>query len=626
MCEEAQSGPDLSPRRAPLRLGAWVDAVRSMSLGQIAARIGRRSRQRFIYPWAAETLYPQPAHLSEFPKPGWWSAFGEEHAEGPGELAEPAEIIGRADDFAEGRFTFLNLSSEPMSVSALWDDPPQSNRLWHETLHYGEWALVLARAFAATCDEKYRRALTELIQSWLDANSVGRMPAWSPYTIARRLVYWTRLAFVLGADTEWSRFFRERVEPSLRRQASFLADNLEHDVPNNHLLADYRALAWVGLSFPHWPEAEQLRRRGLGGLWREMRRQVLPDGVHFERSISYHTQVFSDLLETWHLARTAGAEVPEDIQPTLVKMLEFLIATRAPDGTWPMVNDSVPGYPSNPTDLIEAGAGLLGGHHPKPLPHVFRDAGYVVLRDDSDGCLFFDAGPMGPVEVPGHGHADALSFVLHGGGRPLIVDPGVFTYEDDVWRDHFRSTGVHNTISVDGLDQCDFWGAFRVAHQPRVHLVEWSDDHAIGAHDGYARLARPVTHRRTVKHLNRANWEIQDRLEGRGEHDFTLTLQFAPGAKAEAHDKGCMVRWGDGLQLSVALPSCPSGALARVQSGWVSSDWNIKERAHRFHLSWRDSLPSNVRLNLELILGRALRVQPKISSLFLASRRPSGKA
>jgi len=43
----------------------------------------------------------------------------------------------------------------------------------------------------------------------------------------RRLVSWTKLAFVLEGDGEWSGFFRERLEPSLRRQASFLAGNLE---------------------------------------------------------------------------------------------------------------------------------------------------------------------------------------------------------------------------------------------------------------------------------------------------------------------------------------------------------------------------------------------------------------
>jgi hypothetical protein len=207
---------------------------------------------------------------------------------------------------------------------------------------------------------------------------------------------------------------------------------------------------------------------------------------------------------------------------------------------------------------------------------------------------------MGPREIPGHGHADALSFVLYGGGRPLIVDPGVYTYEEGSWRDYFRSTGVHNTISVDGQDQCVFWGAFRVAHPYGARLVEWSDNHLTGAHDGYGRLARPVHHRRTLSLRGEGDWEVLDLLEGSGEHDFALTLQFAPGAKVDVHDKGCMVRWGDETRLSVTVLSGPPDARSGLQSGWVSSGWNLKEEVERYGLNWRAELPTNVRLKLEL--------------------------
>ena len=40
-------------------------------------------------------------------------------------------------------------------------------------------------------------------------------------------------------------------------------------------------------------------------------------------------------------------------------MLQFLADTQAPDGTWPMVNDSVPGYPMDPRSVLLAGAVLL---------------------------------------------------------------------------------------------------------------------------------------------------------------------------------------------------------------------------------------------------------------------------
>jgi len=92
-------------------------------------------------------------------------------------------------------------------------------------------------------------------------------------------------------------FWRSRLAPSLWQQTQVLRANLERDLVNNHLMANYRALAWMGLLFKGWSEAGPWRDIGLTGLWEQMRLQVLSDGVHDERSISYHTLVLQDLLE-----------------------------------------------------------------------------------------------------------------------------------------------------------------------------------------------------------------------------------------------------------------------------------------------------------------------------------------
>jgi hypothetical protein len=39
-----------------------------------------------------------------------------------------------------------------------------------------------------------------------------------------------------------------------------------------------------------------------------------------------------------------------------------------------------------------------------------------------------DAAPLGFLSIAAHGHADALSFILHVDGSPILVDPGMFTY------------------------------------------------------------------------------------------------------------------------------------------------------------------------------------------------------
>ena len=315
-----------------------------------------------------------------------------------------------------------------------------------------------------------------------------------------------------------------------------------------------------------------------------------------------------------------------------------------------MVNDSVPGYPMDPRSVLLAGgvlfqnreflrrgkggdpgyaawfngslsrgslslasisddriwvnAGLndlgLNDSGPNDTMTVFKDAGYAVLQDKNQSYLFFDAGPMGPKHIQGHGHADALSFVLYGRGRPLIVDPGVFSYHNKFWRDHFRNTMAHNTVAIDNQDQCVFWGPFRVAYPPKVRLLESSDNHVVGEHEGYTRLSKPVIHRRRIERRTTNEWEILDQFEGRGEHEFALNLQFAPGANAQVSGVNGEARWPDGTSLQVICATPPEKALACIEPGWVSPGWNLKEEAPKYVLHWRSKVPTETRVILKI--------------------------
>jgi hypothetical protein len=224
-----------------------------------------------------------------------------------------------------------------------------------------------------------------------------------------------------------------------------------------------------------------------------------------------------------------------------------------------------------------------------------------VLRDDSDGYLFFDAGAMGPAEVPGHGHADALSFVLHGGGRPLIVDPGVFTYEAGSCRDHFRSTRAHNTVTVAGEDQCYFLGPFRVARIPCVRLLETSDCSVLGEIDGYGHSIRNVSHRRRISRVGRGRWDVEDTLEGEGVHHGELTFQASPGARCETREPVAELSWDGGPTLVIRCLNGGGTGRVSIEEGWVSTGWNSKVRAPRVVFSWKQSMPTRICSALEVV-------------------------
>ena len=52
-------------------------------------------------------------------------------------------------------------------------------------------------------------------------------------------------------------------------------------------------------------------------------------------------------------------------------------------------------------------------------------------------------------------------------GQRVVVDTGVSEYEPGEQRHYARSTKAHNTVSVDGGEQSEIWGAFRVARRAK---------------------------------------------------------------------------------------------------------------------------------------------------------------
>lgn len=153
------------------------------------------------------------------------------------------------------------------------------------------------------------------------------------------------------------------------------------------------------------------------------------------------------------------------------------------------------------------------------------------MRDDARGDhLIADFGRVCPDYLPAHAHADLFSFELTIGGQPVIVDSGVFEYTAGQWRDWFRSTAAHNTVEIDGRDQSEMWGSFRVGRRARPFDVQWTETAAItaitGTHDGYA----PLLHTRWIIHLPEPRlWFIIDRVTGPAGHTARSHIHLSDG-------------------------------------------------------------------------------------------------
>lgn len=428
--------------------------------------------------------------------------------------------------------TFLNERQEfalPVEWNRFSGDP--ARQLWMMNLHYMEYLPALP-------DELFQAVIRDWIAAHVRLKPGYWADSWNSYTLSIRIVVWMQ---------EIARR-RDRLDPdflalaarSIASQVGFLVRNLETDIGGNHLIKNIKALAWASAFFAS-DVAKEWRSLAIAMLRRELPVQILRDGVHYERSPSYHAQVFADLIDT----RVAlGNAAPAVLIDALDRMAQAVVDLTHPDGGPALFNDAGLTMALAPADCLTAFA-TAGGVVPLPRSIIrFPDAGYFGVRSP-DYYLIGDAGRIGPDELPAHSHGDIGSFELSVAGHRMIVDQGVFQYVVGELRDRSRSAANHNVLHIAGRDQAEFFGAFRCGRRPAVEgeaLPGEADGMLMirSAHDGYGiRVEREIRtdHRRIT---------ITDTLGGDGARTAaSATLLLHPNVVASPGSDGVLLAVGD---------------------------------------------------------------------------------
>jgi len=552
-------------QRSVVRVWRFARTIRHLRMAQMAQRIRIRAQLQVLAqlgPVAEPCLRPRRHRTL-----GWPTHFAALDARCP-----PA--AGTAEDIATGTFCFLRQSRS-------LGDPPDwaqrgAERLWRFHLNYLEWAWL----FAEHPNRRWARSnFARLWQSWKAASALGVGDAWSPYVASLRAwalcgVYESLIA---GSEIEQS------CTTELTLLCKFLRYHLEFDVGGNHLIKNLKAVIGLGVAFDN----ERLVASGIRHLRHQLAIQVLDDGGHYERSPFYHAQVLGDLIDMANLLRAAGHPSLCSLDNAVGAMRSWLGRMIMKDGDIPLFNDST----LVGTDRLRL---LEPMSVPPALVEVLQPSGYVVMQPDRHLHLVADCGLPCPVDLPAHCHADGLSFELAVDGQRVIVDSGTSTYEQGPRRDYERSTWAHNTVTVDGSNQTEVWGAFRAGRRahPRLDQVLESPSSVsvTASHDGYRYLAGRPLHRRTWK-ASPARIEIIDELIGSGYHEATGVLHLAPDAAVACIERGVFLigslrvaiadptalkisieppgQWPEGFVASSFGPLSPASCVLITANGWL---------------------------------------------------------
>jgi hypothetical protein len=207
---------------------------------------------------------------------------------------------------------------------------------------------------------------------------------------------------------------------------------------------------------------------------------------------------------------------------------------------------------------------------------LLPDAKYAVMRtgwDKDARFLLFDCAPWGG----GHSHQDRLQVIVCA-GRELLVDPGIYSYDQPLSSEYLRKSVAHNVLLVDEKEQ--------PTSDPE--LLAWQTDPQADFASGQIE-AKGLRHERSVLFVKPHYWVVVDHVFGKGEHDLTRLFHFPLDAAVQAAGNQVQTGFKSGANIRVQPME---DARLEMREGWIPATDSSAERAPVAALVARRTLPA----------------------------------
>lgn len=648
------------------RLRWYKRRLQSMSLPEVTHRVGEQARRR-----VARLRTPDFARaavdVATLPTlPGL--------REGLLALQCQDSLIAQwraaTDTARAGNFRFLGITWDGVPGPEKWHLDPVTGRHWpshlycfdvpyRHTTDYGDVKYVweinrlqylqpVAGLAALTSDAELEQYCADEIASWIEHNPTFDGINWaSGIELAQRVVSLLVVASLIGDSAAFTEDLRRKLTTSLAAHGYWLMRYPSRfSSANNHLIAEAAALFLLGRLVPTLPDAQRYAKYGRHVLTTEALHQLHEDGVNVEQSPTYGAFTLEWLLLCAEVARRLGDPFAAPVLERMTRAAEHLRWITDEGGNSPRIGDDDEGrvlYSSfvpeaygsavlgclaaglNRPDLAPAvvtphlrhaltGLPDAGGAGPKGV-RCFSDGGYTVVRDGADAAAtlwVFDHGPLGYLSIAAHGHADALAVWLHVGDRPVLVDAGTYLYHSGgTWRDHFRGTSAHNTLTVAGTDSSRIAGPFNWAERASATQQAIDEDAAAwvveAEHDGYVKEFN-LRHHRQFARVGPRHVTITDSLSGAGlAQPVEIGFLVHPDLEIAATGDVWQIHDGERVLLAIQANGRVTGAVQRGLEaplrGWYSPGFGEKVPASRLVFTGTLGTDQRVRFDLTVLPG-----------------------
>jgi hypothetical protein len=398
---------------------------------------------------------------------------------------------------------------------------------------------------------KYLKLFQNIIKSWAEQNPYLLGINWnSNIEINIRLINWAFCWEILDAyslinkDPEFNKFVFEKWLPLIYLHCQYSYSNpSKFSSANNHLISEYAGL-FIATSLWKFKKSAKWNSYAKSGLEKEIHKQHSESGVNKEEAAEYIQFVTDFFLISYFVGIKSNNPFSEKYYQKLKKIIYYIYDMLDGKGNFPQYGDEDDGKVillstksgfNNFKSILTTGAviytdpllksksngfdlknTLLLGKEGQKLFDSLKDVPFKIkstfyekeghfimkeVKNNKEIYIHFNAAPTGYLSTAAHGHADALSFIMHLNGRPFFIDSGTYTYHTEPeWRKYFVGTLSHNTVRINEENQALFVGPTLWLNHYRIKTIKaYTDDktdHVIASHNGYKKIG--VTHQREL--------------------------------------------------------------------------------------------------------------------------------
>lgn len=458
-----------------------------------------------------------------------------------------------------------------------------------------QFLLHIAMLYRSSGELKYLVLFCHHVGKWKNANPYMMGVNWySNIEVNLRLICWYYCWEILNVDSlrktdsAVEEFLTEAWWPTIKEHAEYSYNHPSLcSSANNHLISEYAGLFLAACKWdiPHRNARLKYAQKGLE---REILRQNTAEGVNREEAAEYIQFIDDFFLIAAIVGDATGHPFSAAYKERLHAMARYMNAMLDMDCNYPMYGDGDDGFVLRPDagghfnnfkSLLVSFATYFGDSAFKreglawdekneilfgkegrekfdamrvaPVSSLdgnrfFAESGHFIFRkvetspenaggDAREIYMHLDAAPLGFLSIAAHGHADALSFLLHVDGAPVLVDPGTFTYHTHKdLRRFFVSTLAHNTVCVNGKNQAEQAGPTMWLKHYKANVLSCDEAQGVveATHNGYE--SEGVSHVRRVE-FNRDAEEfvITDTLRCERKASLEIPFHLHPSATVE---------------------------------------------------------------------------------------------